>query len=639
MNVTDDMEIDLFDIDNDGPDLVEEEWGQSWDVNDVTNIGVIENADGDRITRCDAELKQGEEVHSSCSSTPVERMALNDHKAGMTGLDKDKINKIIHEASKGSKYYENEKRKEENARQRIRAMLAELEKYNESDKRKALLESDKMVRELRKGIDLTRTIVHIDMDAFYAAVEIRDNPSLKDVPMAVGGNSMLSTSNYAARKFGVRAAMPGYIAKKLCPQLVIVPCHFEKYRSVSSDIREIFAEYDANYAPMSLDEAYLDLTEYIEVNVHKYDTTDIAGKDVVEVIVEEIRERIFKKTKLTASAGIAPNMMLSKICSDMNKPNGQYYLKPDLIAVKEFVRKLPIRKVFGIGKVSEQMLKSLGIMTCDDLYEKRSTLFLLFSETSFEHFMRVSQGISSNRIEHGKRKSMSVERTFSNVADKEELLKICRNICEQLAEDLAKENLQGCNVTLKYKLSSFVQKTRSKTLAYPIARAHELYSFSKELLINEIKAYEPEPFELRLMGVRVCHFVEKESKTQNRVEHFFRAQPGPSSGGAITGENEKTISKETCSDSETGKESATDQKVLCPVCGLEQNNDIVDLNAHIDKCLTKQTIKEIVKEQELTVKQERSSPNKTNKTSNKRKSQEHLGNADKKCTLYSFWRK
>ena len=131
------------------------------------------------------------------------------------------------------------------------------------EEQRAIIESDKLLKELDQEFDFTRTIVHVDMDAFYAAVEMRDDPKLKNVPMAVGGNSMLSTSNYLARKFGVRAAMPGFIAKKLCPNLVIVPSHFDKYRAVSSEIRAIFKEYDPNFSPMSLDEAYLDLTEYL----------------------------------------------------------------------------------------------------------------------------------------------------------------------------------------------------------------------------------------------------------------------------------------------------------------------------------------------------------------------------------------
>lgn len=191
------------------------------------------------------------------SSQPIERMKLNDRKAGMEGLDKKKINKIIHDASKGSKYYENEKRKEQRVKERIDQMKKELSKFTDADKERALVASSRIVAELRETYDFSRILVHIDMDAFYAAVEMRENPKLKDVPMAVGGNSMLCTSNYLARKFGVRAAMPGFIAKKLCPELVIVPSHFDKYRSVSAQIREIFKEYDPNFSPMSLDEALI----------------------------------------------------------------------------------------------------------------------------------------------------------------------------------------------------------------------------------------------------------------------------------------------------------------------------------------------------------------------------------------------
>lgn len=192
------------------------------------------------------------------------RMGLNDNKAGMEGLDKEKINKIIMEATKGSRFYGNELKKEKQVNQRIENMMQQKAQITSQQLRKAQLQVDRFAMELEQSRNLSNTIVHIDMDAFYAAVEMRDNPELKDKPIAVGSMSMLSTSNYHARRFGVRAAMPGFIAKRLCPQLTIVPPNFDKYRAVSKEVKEILADYDPNFMAMSLDEAYLNITKHLE---------------------------------------------------------------------------------------------------------------------------------------------------------------------------------------------------------------------------------------------------------------------------------------------------------------------------------------------------------------------------------------
>ncbi|ETE59095.1 hypothetical protein L345_15176, partial [Ophiophagus hannah] len=185
------------------------------------------------------------------------RMGLNDNKAGMQGLDKEKINKTIMEASKGSRFYENELKKDQQVNKRIEKMLKLKSKITDQQILKAQLQMDKLAIELDQNRDLSCTIVHIDMDAFYAAVEMRDNPELRDKPIAVGSLSMLSTSNYHARRYGVRAAMPGFIAKKLCPHLIIVPLNFKKYEEVSKQ-----------FMPMGLDEAYLNISEYLEERNH-----------------------------------------------------------------------------------------------------------------------------------------------------------------------------------------------------------------------------------------------------------------------------------------------------------------------------------------------------------------------------------
>lgn len=511
----------------------------------------------------------------------LSRMALNDNKAGMEGLDRDKINAIIMEASKGSRFYENELKRDQQVNQRIEKMMQQKSSITEEKLKKARLKVEKMVAEMEEHRDLRRVIVHVDMDAFYAAVEMRDCPDLKEKPMAVGSMSMLSTSNYHARKYGVRAAMPGFIAKKLCPNLVIVPTNFDKYRAVSKEVQAIFAEYDPNFQAASLDEAYLDFTQHLEqrmswpesARTHYYstkinnngeaqndpvnaqeDTQNLspilfedspisssvltscgsalnAGKACevfgtsAEEAVREMRFRIEQKTNLTASAGIAPNMMLAKVCSDKNKPNGQYRLPPTRDAVMEFIQSLPVRKVPGIGKVSEKMLKALGICNCSDLGQQMALLSLLFSETAWHHFMELSMGLSSTHIpRHEERKSMSIERTFKELSKSEEQFSLCRELCEDLAEDMKKESLKGKTITMKLKNVKFEVKTRAMTVQYGVASADEIFAIAKDLLKTEIENVAPQQLRLRLMGVRVSAFVSGDDKKllQKSIMGFFQ---------------------------------------------------------------------------------------------------------------------
>uniref|UniRef100_W5L2W1 DNA polymerase kappa n=1 Tax=Astyanax mexicanus TaxID=7994 RepID=W5L2W1_ASTMX len=497
---------------------------------------------------------------SADQSVLLSRMALNDNKAGMEGLDRDKINKIILETSKGSRFYENELKKEHQVNQRIEKILQQKAKLTEQQIQNAQIEVEKLSAELERGRNLSRVIVHVDMDAFYAAVEMRDCPELKDKPMAVGSMSMLSTSNYYARRYGVRAAMPGFIAKKLCPNLVIVPLNFAKYRAVSEQVREVFADYDPHFLPMSLDEAYLDITDHLEQRQHwpesmrtypinegnsegdKPSTETEAETDTLspvlfedsptasptfpvprgkgevfgtspEEAVREMRFRIEQKTSLTASAGIAPNMMLAKVCSDKNKPNGQYRIPPERQAVMDFIQDLPVRKVSGIGKVTEKMLAALGIVSCAQLAQQMAMLSLLFSDTSWHHFIQISLGLGSTHIERdSERKSMSTERTFAEMSDAEEQYSLCRDLCQDLAKDLQKEGLKGKTVTLKLKNVKFEVKTKAFTLQCAVCTEEEIFTAAKDLLKAEIDNVSPQPLRLRLMGVRVSSFVSADDK-------------------------------------------------------------------------------------------------------------------------------
>ncbi|MEO8402931.1 MAG: DNA polymerase IV, partial [Gammaproteobacteria bacterium] len=250
---------------------------------------------------------------------------------------------------------------------------------------------------------LSRKIIHVDMDCFYAAIEIRDNPTLANKPVAVGGQpeerSVLCTCNYVARKFGVRSAMPSSYAKRLCPDLIILPVNMAKYREVSRIIQEIFYEYTTFVEPLSLDEAYLDVSN----------SNQCQGS--ATWIAKDILKKIFSRTKLTASAGIAPNKFLAKIASGWRKPNGLFVIQPH--EIQNFVDALPVEKLYGVGKVTAEKLHQAGLKKCSDIKGfSLAELVNNFGKLGNQLYEQ-SRGIDNRSVEPNRiRKSLSVERTF-----------------------------------------------------------------------------------------------------------------------------------------------------------------------------------------------------------------------------------
>uniref|UniRef100_A0A453HF14 DNA polymerase kappa n=1 Tax=Aegilops tauschii subsp. strangulata TaxID=200361 RepID=A0A453HF14_AEGTS len=374
------------------------------------------------------------------------------------------------------------------------------------------LVAEKKILELEASRDLSKIWLHTDMDAFYAAVETLENPSLKGKPLAVGSMSMIATASYEARKFGVRAAMPGFIGCKLCPDLVFVRPNFGRYTHYSGLARKVFQRYDPNFFATSLDEAYLDITEVCSER-------GITGEEVAS----ELRDAVHQETGLTCSAGVAPNRMIAKVCSDINKPNGQFILPNDRDAVTTFVSTLPIRKIGGIGKVTEQMLHQvLGISTCQEMLQKGAFLCALFSEGSTDFFLSVGLGLGGTETpEHRLRKSMSCERTFSATNDSHLLFEKLDNLAENLADDMQKECLKGRTLTLKLKTAAFEVRTRAATAQNYISSKEDILIYAKKLLKAEM------PLSLRLMGLRMSHFSgEKDdstSPTQKTLDRFFHS--------------------------------------------------------------------------------------------------------------------
>ncbi|CAH9082540.1 unnamed protein product [Cuscuta epithymum] len=407
-------------------------------------------------------------------------------KAGMEGVDKEKVQRIVYEMSKGSKYYQNEERKEAYMKQRIESMRSQCLKLTKADISHYEKLAEKRILELEATRDLSRIWIHVDMDAFYAAVETLSDPSLEGKPVAVGSLSMISTANYEARKFGVRAAMPGFIARKLCPGLIFVPTDFKKYNHYSGLTRQIFQKYDPNFLATSLDEAYLDITKICR------------DRGITcEEVAEELRKSVYNETGLTCSAGVAPNRLLAKVSSDINKPNGQFVLPNDRYAIMTFISTLPIRKIGGIGKVTENILKEVfGITTCEGLLQKGNLLCALFSRSSADFFLSVGLGLGETDTPQTKmRKSMSNERTFSATGDETFLYKKLADIAEMLSADMEQEGLCGRTLTLKLKTASFEVRTRAVTLTKYISSSEDILTHASKLLKAEL------PVPLRLMGV------------------------------------------------------------------------------------------------------------------------------------------
>ena len=333
-----------------------------------------------------------------------------------------------------------------------------------------------------------RKIIHIDMDAFYASVEQRDNPNLQGKAIAVGGSEIrgvVTTCSYEARKYGVRSAMPGLTAKKKCPHIIFIKPRFDVYRSVSKQVMDILRDYTDLVEPMSLDEAYLDVTE------------NKKGISSATKVAEEIKARIKSELNLTASAGVSVNKFLAKVASDMDKPDGLYVIPPG--RTEQFINTLVIEKVPGIGKVTAKKMHELGISTCADLKKYgKIELNKLFGKTG-GYFYNIVHGEYNNPVKpHRIRKSVSSERTFdTDISDTNEMMNRLERITGYVVKYLEKRNIKGKTVTLKIKYGDFENRTRSKSVGEFISSFDEIYPIVKELLIHPAPPNKP----VRLLGV------------------------------------------------------------------------------------------------------------------------------------------
>ncbi len=333
-----------------------------------------------------------------------------------------------------------------------------------------------------------RKIVHIDMDAFYASVEQRDDPSLRGKPVAVGGSAergVVAAASYEARVYGVRSAMPSMKAARLCPDLIFVRPRFEAYRQVSRQIRSIFRDYTPHVEPLALDEAYLDVTE------------DLRGIGSATRIAELIRARIVSETGLTASAGVSYNKFLAKLASDQNKPDGLCVIRPGEGA--EFVAKLPVRRFHGVGPRGAEKMARLGIASGADLRERDIAFLRENFGAQADYLYRAARGIDLRRVDANRpRKSLGAERTFErDLSSGPVLREALDNIIAIVWEAIAKHAVKGHTVTLKLRTADFKGMTRAKSLPRAVADREEFASLGHALLDEVL----PLPQPVRLMGL------------------------------------------------------------------------------------------------------------------------------------------
>ena len=343
----------------------------------------------------------------------------------------------------------------------------------------------------------TRKIIHVDMDAFYASVEQRDDPTLRGKPVAVGGGhrGVVMAASYEARKFGIRSAMPSVTAKRRCPELIFVKTRFDVYRSVSQQIRSIFLDYTDLVEPLSLDEAYLDVTE------------DRRGLGSARAIAEDIRRRIREETELTASAGVSYCKFIAKLASDHRKPDGLCVITPE--KGPEFVASLPVARFHGVGPVTARKMERLGILTGADLRDWSLPALQAHFGSSADWYWRIARGIDEREVKPDRPyKSVSAERTFDeDLRDPERLAAELVRIAGYAWDRVGRAEVAGRTVTLKVKYGDFTLITRSKSFATPVPDLEAFTAAGQALLA----ALLPVPKGVRLIGLGLHNLCEEQA--------------------------------------------------------------------------------------------------------------------------------
>jgi len=355
---------------------------------------------------------------------------------------------------------------------------------------------------------MSRKIIHIDMDAFYASVEQRDFPELRGKAIAVGGGSrrgVITTASYEARKFGIRSAMPGFKAKVLCPHLIFVKPRFEAYKAVSKQIRAIFKNYTDLIEPLSLDEAYLDVTK------------NKINEPIATELAERIQKDVYEATKLTCSAGVSYCKFLAKIASDVNKPFGIFIIKPH--QAESYIAALPVEKFYGIGKVTAKKMHSMNILTGADLKKLTKKELMHHFGKAGGHYFDIVRGIDNRAVQTDrKRKSYSVERTFEeNLEDQAALQEQLDKLVNLFFDGIKRSQFYGKTLTLKVKTSEFKNITRSKTISTLIKEKLQISTLAQQLLKDNLEDFAS----IRLMGLTMSNQLEEIDNSEGQMSIEF----------------------------------------------------------------------------------------------------------------------
>jgi len=427
-------------------------------------------------------------------------------KAGMEGVDLARVKRVVHEASKNSPYFAREARREAELGERLARLRMKAAQLTPAQLAAAQAAADAKTAALLAGRDVGRTWIVADMDQFFLACHARGDPSLLTRPVAVGaaeGGGVVSTASYAARAYGVRSAMPGFIALKLCPSLHFVAPDFELYAAAAADVRAVFAAFDPRFRAMGLDEAALDVTDWCAAQTPPADGLAAAAA---------LRAAVRAATGLAVSCGVAPNRLLAKVAADAAKPDGAAAVPRDPAALAAHVAALPVRKVPGVGRVTEATLAALGVGTCGQLYAARGLVFCLFGPATADFLLAASLGcggaaaVDPDADARGRR-GLSAERTFGATADAGVLEARVKDLAARVAERAAAEGLCPRSVTLKIKYASFDVKTRAAPLPPAAGGGGGGPPTADAVATVALKLLRAEPAApVRLLGVRLSSF-------------------------------------------------------------------------------------------------------------------------------------
>lgn len=581
-------------------------------------------------------------------------------KAGMEGVDRDLVNSIIMRESKNSAYMIHQQQQDKKTNQKIKKMRQQLQEFSDDDISKFSAEIDReVVNLLARQNTLCSMKVVLDMDSFYVSCALLSRPDLHHRPVCVSGGTVISTSNYNARRYGVRSAMGTWIGDKLVQELskgketlIHIAPDFQLYTRKSHQVQDILSEYDPSLKAYSLDEVYLDLAPYLDLrnverldhntasSILKYQTQENSdkksdcskslGNDLgqsnenisaisignatidASAVVAAMRSRVYHCTGLTCSAGIASNFMLAKIASDKNKPDGQCYVGASEIEIRTFVGVLPIRKIPGIGRVTEKILHAFGIKTPNDLYKKRAMIRCIFKPTTSQFLLRASLGLANDTEQATKenddddigRRGISRERTFAPTNSQHDIVNTLGNLAKMLADDMVKEGIGCRTISLKVKLSSFEVINRSKTLPNGccVNEAQDVLDIVKDMLVSVTQKYGSDSLFVRLLGVRCSNLVSygKGSSRQVRIDGFLTNESAKSKG--IDGvaktklQSHPSIGSSHSINTPAPINETREVEAIgapCPVCGkMLSSGDNVALNSHLDKCLSMGIIRE-----------------------------------------------